>query len=83
MCDKARKIIAAAKKKTVKSSGDSCGPQKMIEDLRRKVEEKNKDVTKVREDSAAFVEDMRKDCNKRFETSEIQTLAKDFGDLQG
>ena len=55
----------------------------MIEDLRRKVDEKNKDVTKVREDSAAFVEDMRKDCNKRFETSEIQTLAKDFGDLQG
>jgi len=55
----------------------------MIEELRRKMDEKNKEVTKVKDESAGWISDMTKDCNKRFETSEIATLTKDFGDLQG
>ena len=73
MCEKAKKIIAKAKAKTKgkKSAGPAgpgdCGASaKLIEDLRRKVEDKNKDAIKVKEESVQQIADMQKDCNQRF-----------------
>ena len=40
---------------------------RQIEELRRKIEDKNKEVVKSKDEAAKMIEDMRKDCNQKFQ----------------
>lgn len=51
--------------------------------MHRKIDDKDKEAMKARDDAAKKMSDMQKDCNERYHNNEIKTLSKDFGDLKG
>ena len=80
LCDKAKEIIDKAKTtKCMKASQKD----RQIEELRRKIEDKNKEVVKSKDEAAKMIEDMRKDCNQRFQKDQFATLTKDFQEMRG
>lgn len=56
---------------------------RQIEELRRKIEDKNKEVVKSKDDAAKMIEDMRKDCNQKFQKDQFANLSKDFTEMKG
>ena len=83
MCDRAMQILLDSKTDCARKSGPNICHQRQIEELRRKIDDKNSEVIKARDDSSKQLSDMQKDCNEQFEKNELKTLSKDFGDLQG
>lgn len=80
LCDKAKEIIQKAKTtKCMKASAKD----RQIDELRRKIEDKNKEVVKSKDDAAKMIEDMRKDCNAKFQKDQFSTLSKDFTEMKG
>ena len=57
--------------------------ERQIEELRRKIEDKNKEVVKSKDDAAKMIEDMRKDCNSKFQKDQFSNLSKDFTEMKG
>ena len=56
---------------------------RQIEELRRKIEDKNKEVVKSKDEAAKMIEDMRKDCNAKFQKDQFSNLSKDFTEMKG
>lgn len=79
------KIITDAQNAACKATANRISPQKQrqINELRKKIEDKNREICKVRDDTAKKLDDMRKDCNSRQQKEEMKGLVKDFGDLKG
>lgn len=54
-----------------------------MDELHRKIEDKDKDIKKAKADAIGYIKELNKDCEARFKNSDIKKLSKDFGDLNG
>jgi len=79
------KIVLDAENKCCKNAVPRVSPknEREIAELRKKIDAKNKEIIKCRDDTANSIDLMRKDCASRFQKEEMKNLTKDFGALKG